>query len=363
MRQRIWEFVIREWLLTGAVITLATTTLYLERVPEYSWPALRPVFLLWILFVIIKGVENSRLLCHIARQMESGAFLAPRMITLSFILSMFLTIDVSLVTLLPLLLKMRISHKVPLAILVALTAHAGAALTPFGTPQNLFIFSWYGVETLEFLRVMTPFSFGLFVLYLLASLPLAAESTREATAPAPRSLRRVPAFVYGLFFILGVGAVLGLVPLATAATVLLYAYTVDPDSLRVDYALLATFVIFVGLTGNIRDIIDGSLSRIEHTYYLAAGLSQLISNVPTALILERFTEHWRSLLWGTNAGGYGTLIAALANLITYKLFVTYGNSKDLKRFTLGFLAAGFFSLLAATGLHWIFFDFIHYYPE
>jgi Na+/H+ antiporter NhaD/arsenite permease-like protein len=210
---------------------------------------------------------------------------------------------------------------------------------------------------------MTPFAFGLFLLYLLASLPLAAESIREASAPAPRSLRRVPAFVYGLFFLLGVGAVLGLVPLAAAAIVLLYAYTVDPDSLRVDYALLATFVVFVGLTGNIRSIIDGSLSQISHTYYLAAGLSQLISNVPTALILERFTEHWRSLLWGTNAGGYGTLVAALANLITYKLFVSYGDPKDLKRFTLWFLAGGFLSLLAATGLHWIFFDFIHYYPE
>ena len=362
MRQQVWDFIVREWLLVGAAVALSVTSLYLRKLPAYDWPQLRPVFLLWILFVVIKGLENSRMLEHIARRMERGAWLAPRMVTLSFILSMFLTIDVSLVTLLPLLLGMRISHKVPLAILVALAAHAGAALTPFGTPQNLFIYSWYGVETLEFLRVMTPFAFGLFALYLLATLWVRARAQippDDTIAP----MQKRYATIYFLFFLLGVGAVLGVVPLIAAALVLFFAYVADQRSLRVDYALLATFVVFVGLTGNIRAIIDGSIAQISHTYYLAAGMSQFISNVPTALILERFTDHWRSLLWGTNAGGYGTLIAALANLITYKLFVTYGETKDLGRFTRWFLAGGFLSLLAATGLHYLFFDFIHYYPE
>jgi Na+/H+ antiporter NhaD/arsenite permease-like protein len=274
---------------------------------------------------------------------------------------MFLTIDVALVTLLPLLLGMRIEGKVPLAILVALTAHAGAALTPFGTPQNLFIYSWYDTQTLEFLRVMAPFAFGLTALYLPLSFFIRTEmTTEEAQLPC---IRKGYAFVYGLFFLLGVGAVLGWVPLVLAGLVLFFAYVADLRALKVDYALLATFVIFVGLTGNIRAIIDGSLANIGHTYYLSALMSQFISNVPTTLILERFTDHWRSLLWGVNAGGYGTLVAALANLITYRLYLTYGEEKERKRFTLWFLAGGFLSLLAATGLHYLFFDYIHYYPE
>ncbi|WP_456393808.1 SLC13 family permease [Nitratifractor sp.] len=362
MGSRFKDFVFREWLFSGAAVSLLLSSLYLKHWPHYTWKDLRPIFLLWILFVVIKGLERSRLLCRIARYAERGAWLAPRMVLLSFFLSMFLTIDVSLVALLPLLLGMRISHKVPLAILVALTAHAGAALTPFGTPQNLFIFNWYGLETWEFLRVMSPFAFGLFLLYLLASLLFpAAQLPGEIRQPRP--LRQTDAFVYLLFFLLGVGAVLGFIPLLAGALVLLYAYLVDFESLKVDYALLATFAVFVGLTDNIRQIVDGSLAQIGHTYYLSAVMSQFISNVPTALILERFTEHWRSLLWGTNAGGYGTFVAALANLIAYKLFIAYGEAKDLRRFSRGYLIAGFFSLLAATALHWIFFDFIHYYPE
>jgi len=362
MRQQLVDFIVREWLLVGALAALVITSFYLQHIPHYDWPKLRPVFLLWVLFVVIKGLENSRMLGHIAQRMESGTYLAPRMVTLSFVLSMFLTIDVSLVTLLPLLLGMRISHKVPLAILVALAAHAGAALMPFGTPQNLFIYSWYDVDPLEFVRVMTPFAFGLFFLYLGATFWVRAEST-PVESDELKPMQKRYAAVYFLFFLLGVGAVLGVVPLFFAALVLFFAYVADQRSLRVDYALLFTFVAFVGLTDNIRAIIDGSIAQISHTYYLAAGMSQFISNVPTALILERFTDHWRSLLWGTNAGGYGTLIAALANLITYKLFATYGETKELRRFTYWFLAGGFLSLLAATGLHYLFFDFIHYYPE
>ena len=357
-----WEFLLREWLLSASAIALLLSSLYLGKVPAYDWLQLRPILLLWILFVVIKGLENTRVLEAVARRMERGYTLAPKMVLLSFLFSMFLTIDVALVTLLPLLLGMRIRGKLPLAILVALAAHSGAALTPFGTPQNLFIYSWYGVETLEFLRVMAPFAFGLTALYLIGSLFIRTRLPEESGHTAPR-VQRVYATVYGLFFLLGIGAVLGWVPLPAAAGVLLFAYLVDPRSLRIDYALLATFVVFVGLTGNIRDLIDGTLSNIGHTYYLSALMSQFLSNVPTTLILERFTEHWRSLLWGVNAGGYGTLIAALANLITYRLYLAYGEANELKRFTLWFLAGGFLSLLAATGLHYLFFDFIHYYPE
>ncbi|WP_457595754.1 SLC13 family permease [Hydrogenimonas sp.] len=363
MRESLWRFFVREWLLVGALSGLVLTSLYLGRLPRYDWPHLRPVFLLWILFVVIKGLENSRLLCRVARKMERGRRLGPKMVMLSFFLSMFLTIDVSLVTLLPILMGMRIRHKVPLTVLVALTAHAGAALTPFGTPQNLFIFSYYHVHVAEFLRVMAPFAGGLVLAYLVTAFFLGETEAPEAPRAPAKPLARTMAGWYLLFFLLAVGAVLGVVPLVVASLVLFFAFAFDELSLKVDYALLATFVVFVGLTGNIRALIDGSIAQISHTYYLAAGLSQFISNVPATLILERFTDHWRSLLWGVNAGGYGTLVAALANLIAYRLAAAGLSQAALKRFTTLFLAGGFLSLLLATGLHYLFFDYIHFYVE
>ncbi|WP_457605737.1 SLC13 family permease [Nitratifractor sp.] len=358
----LWDFLVREWLLTGAAAGLVLSSLYLHTLPAYSWKDLRPVALLAVLFVVIKGLERSRLLDAVALRMERGSFLAPRLVALAFVLSAFLTIDATLVTLLPLVLRMRVRRRIPLTILVALTAHLGAALTPFGTPQNLFIFAWYQVEVLEFLRVMAPFSFGLFGLFFALSFFLHASAIEGEERRGP-AVAVWEATLYGVFFLLAVGAVLGFVPLWAAALVILFAFLLDVPSLKIDYPLLLTFVVFIGLTGNIRQIIDGSLSGIGHTYLLSAGMSQFISNVPATLILERFTEHWRSLLWGVNAGSFGTPVAALANLITYRLYLAYGEAENAGRFLLWFTIAGFATLLIATGMHEYFFDFIHYYVE
>ncbi|WP_457597817.1 SLC13 family permease [Hydrogenimonas sp.] len=262
-------------------------------------------------------------------------------------------------TMLPLVLSMRTSRRMDLAILVALTAHVGAALTPFGTPQNLFIYRWYGVELGEFLRVMTPFVGGLLLFLLLASLFVRTEPVKRSGGVIRIDARATA--LYLLLFALVAAAVVGLLPAGAAIFAIVYALLFDRSALQVDYGLLLTFLLFIGLTGNIREIIDGMLAHRTHTFLLAAVMSQFISNVPTTLMLERFTDHWRALLWGVNVGGFGSLVAAMANLIAYKLFLTHGGRKEAGRFVLKFIVAGYVTLLAGTALHYLFFDYIHRY--
>jgi Na+/H+ antiporter NhaD/arsenite permease-like protein len=362
MKKRLWDFLVREWLMLAAGFSLVATSWYLGHLPLYTAREIEPIFLLFALFVVIKGIENTHLLRYLAGRMECGPFLSLRVVVLTFFLSMVVTIDVTLVTMLPLILTMNIKRKTDLAILVALTAHVGAALTPFGTPQNLFIYTWYDVELWEFIRVMAPFSFGLFLFFILASFFVGAESVR-AHASSRGHVRRDGAVGYLILFALVVACVVGLMPVYTASLAILFALLFDRRSLRVDYALLLTFLFFIGLTANIREMIDGSLAHISQTFTLSAVMSQFISNVPTTLVLERFTDHWRSLLWGTNAGGFGSLVAALANLIAYKLFLNYGEKRELGRFTWRFVVAGYVTLMVAVGLHYLFFDYIHFFEE
>jgi len=355
----LWDLLVKEWLLFAAGAAWLLTSIHLGHAPVYTLRDTTPIFLLFALFVVIKGLERSRLPLLLARRLEQGGYLAPRLVLLTFALSMVVTIDVTLVTMLPLVLSMRTSRRMDLAILVALTAHVGAALTPFGTPQNLFIYRWYGVELGEFLRVMTPFVGGLLLFLLLASLFVRTDPVKRSGGVIRIDARATA--LYLLLFALVAAAVVGLLPAGAAIFAIVYALLFDRSALRVDYGLLLTFLLFIGLTGNIREIIDGMLAHRTHTFLLAAVMSQFISNVPTTLMLERFTDHWRALLWGVNVGGFGSLVAAMANLIAYKLFLTHGGRKEAGRFVLKFIVAGYVTLLAGTALHYLFFDYIHRY--
>jgi len=359
MREALWDLLVREWLLAASALALLLTSIHLGHAPLYTWRDTTPILLLFALFVVIKGLERSRLPLLLARRLERGSHLAPRLVLLTFFLSMVVTIDVTLVTMLPLVLAMRTDRRVELAILVALTAHVGAALTPFGTPQNLFIYRWYEVELWEFLRVMLPFVGGLLLLLLTASLFVRTEPVGGGGKRV--RVDRTSAWGYLLLFGLVAAAVVGLVPGGAAIFAVLYALLFDRRALRVDYALLLTFFIFVGVTANLREMVEGALAHRSHTFLLATVMSQFLSNVPTTLLLERFTDHWRALLWGVNVGGFGSLVAALANLITYKLFVTHGPRNGLGRFVLLFVVAGYVTLLAGVALHTLFFDYIHRY--
>jgi len=320
---RLKSFFFDEWLLSLSLVSIVVLSLYLRQLPSYEPRQLVPIFLLWVLFIAVKGIEESGYLHIVARYLGQKHLLTPRLVVLTFLLSVFLTIDVTLVTLLPLLLTMRIKEKNSLILLVAFTAHAGAALTPFGTPQNLFIFSFYQVAIMDFIREIAPFSLGLFTLFLLLSffIPVTPDSA-VLSQKSPKTDRQL-GILYLLLLIIGILAVLRICPWYVGWIVPLSALLWAPKTLRVDYALLLTFLLFLGLANEAQTLLSQILAHPVHIFMLSSILSQFISNVPTTLLLHKFTPTWDALLWGTNVGGFGTLVAALANLITYRIYAKY----------------------------------------
>ncbi|WP_353662380.1 SLC13 family permease [Hydrogenimonas sp. SS33] len=358
MGTRLYRFLVDEWLLLVSLIGLITTSLYLKHWPHYTWRDGAPVFLLYALFVSVKGIEKSRLLLGISGFLEKSHHVPLILVITTFFLSMFLTIDVSLVTMLPIVLSMHLKQKGRLVILVALTAHAGAALTPFGTPQNLFIYTYYDPGFIPFLKAIAPFSFGLLFLYLLAALFMGRKPATKLKSGHVH-IERPKAFVWILLLGIVVLSTLHLLPAGTALFAPLYALLIDRRSLKVDYALLLTFLAFIGLTSNIKALIGGTIEHPGHIFLLSSLTSQVLSNVPTTLLFEKFTSQWQALLWGTNVGGYGTLVAAIANLITYRIYRASAPKNVECAFLRNFTLAGFLSFFAGFVIHFMLYNHLY----
>ncbi len=349
---RVRDFFAEEWLLSLSVTGFVALMLYTRSFPACQASQLIPIFLLWVLFVAVKGIEESGYLHRIAVHLEAGRMLAPKLVAATFVLSVVLTIDVTLVTLLPLVLSLRIREKNALVLLVAFTAHVGAALTPFGTPQNLFIFSFYEVTVSEFIRVIAPFSFGLFVLFLVVSFFIRCTPCEHEVRSESAEQDFQQALLYTLLLLIGVLAVLRVCPWYAGGIVLLSALVWHPKLLlRVDYPLLVTFILFLGITNMAKGVLSHTLEHPVHLFVLSSLLSQIISNVPTTLLLHSFTARWEALLWGTNVGGFGTPVAALANLIAYRIYMAHTPREAHGRFLWQMLFWGVVVYGAGAGLY------------
>ena len=226
-------------------------------------------------------------------------------------------------------------------------------LTPFGNPQNLYLFDHYHIPVGEFLSIMLlPFalSTGLILLCcLLIPRQVLAVPQRELTLDKPRAI------AYGLLFCLAVGMVLRAVPYPVGLAVIAAALAVmDPRALKgVDWGLLVTFAAFFVFSGNMARIqpvreLFGRL--LAHGVLPVSALTcQVISNVPAAILLSQFTDRFRELLIGVNIGGAGTLIASLASLITFREYTRRcpeQTGRFLGLFTL--ISFGFLAILLAA---------------
>lgn len=274
----------------------------------------------------------------IARFRRPGP-LALALVLTTAALSCVATNDMALIMMLPLsaatLMGANLPRLVtPVFVLQSLAANLCGMIVPFGNPQNLYLYSYYGLDLGDFLAAMAlPFALSTAGI-VACTWWLCGQSnggsdrddTRSLAAPMPLSRRRLA--IYGALVALTLLAVFRIVPVAAAVAVVAAALAaLDRRALAaVDWGLLATFACFFVFAGNMARVTEVSawLSPLmaDHGLLVSAGLSQIISNVPAAVLLSHFTGAWQPLLVGVNIGGAGTLVGSLASLITLQHFTS-----------------------------------------
>jgi len=342
IRPELVEFVLKERLLFASALGLAASSVYLKRLPPYSYEDGEVLLILWSLFAAIKGLERSGFFPFVAGFLSRGRGAGIKFVLATAILSTFVTNDVAVLIVVPLVLRLDIERKDWLVVLVISAANAGSALTPFGNPQNLFIYWFYKVSLGSFVGTIAPLVAVLSAVLLLAA-GFTAGKIRRPQERRPRVHAPGALHLYVFLLAVTVGVILKLLPIGACALVLLCALLGDRRSLKVDYALLLTFACFFGLTGNLKSILAGRLEHPGHVFLFSAFLSQFMSNVPATLLLADFTTDWKALLLGVSVGGFGSLVASLANLIGYRLYVrsTGPEQRNGTRFLILFHAASY----------------------
>ena len=221
-------------------------------------------------------------------------------------------------------------------------ANLGGMLTPFGNPQNLYLYSYYNIDTIEFIQIMLlPFLVSIFLITVCCLFV-----KNEDLSPLPlfeKKLDTDKTIIYFLLFIFVIAIIFRYVNYIYGLIIIPLALMIlDSEALLdVDYALLFTFCVFFIFSGNVSRMpeISNFLYQIMQKNTLLSGIisSQFISNVPSAILLSKFTTNYRDLLISVNIGGVGTLIASLASLITYREYLKHEPGKQLyylKTFTI-----------------------------
>ena len=318
----------------------------------------RVLVLLFCLMTVVAGemkagmfdLLSGRLLRHVRTMRGLSAVL----VLLSFFMSMFLTNDVTLVTVVPFTLMVfrRIDHSMEnrfprmfVLITETVAANLGSMLTPFGNPQNLYLYARYDYHMGQFIRIMLPYTAASLVLVLAATLLMKRERV-ICTADPEKQSRRLEVKGFVCYLVLFLFCILSVARLLDYRILLVIVFTavmiLDRRLLtQVDYSLLLTFVFFfvfignVGKIGMIRQVLENFMNGRE--LLTAIITSQFVSNVPAAILLSGFTQNGRALVIGTNLGGLGTLIASMASLITYKFYAAEKESSK-KKYLLYFTA-------------------------
>lgn len=291
----------------------------------------RTLTCLFLTLAVVCALRDIKFFTILARRivMLTGNLrgLVLALVYITFLGSMLIANDMALITFLPLgyfalSVTKKEKHMAYVFILQNISANLGGMLTPFGNPQNLYLYSYFSIPTAEFTRIMLP-PFLLAVVMLTAGCFLLKKEPLTITEEFPEKLNRKRTVLYLVLFTISILIVFRMVPywvgLILIPAVLL---AVDPEALKmVDYPLLLTFVLFFVFSGNLAriDAVNVFVSGLlQKSTLLISELScQCISNVPTAILLSKFTENYRELLLGVNIGGTGTLIASLASLITF----------------------------------------------
>ena len=304
--------------------------------------------LLFALMLVVAGLQKSGaftlLTDKLLQRVRSTRSLAAVLVGVCFFTSMLITNDVALITFVPLsimLLGQKENEKLLMLVVVLQTiaANLGSGLTPLGNPQNLYLYSLSGMSLGEFLSVMLLPTLISAVLLTVAVVLIRPREVMRSSAQETKVTGKQLApwlLLFGVCMatVLHVMHYVYMLAIVTVAVIFL-----DKSLLRkADYGLLLTFIGFFVFIGNVKNIpaVSDMLSSLVAGRELGVGvlLSQVISNVPAAMLLSGFTKNYAALLVGVNLGGLGTLIASMASMISYKIYAAAPGAKAGKYFAL-----------------------------
>ena len=360
----IWAFARREVVLSIATVAAIITMFFVPINKGYAdYFEYKTLIALFCMLAVVAGLKNTNVFEFVAKKLialfKTRRAVIYCLIYGTFLFDMIVANDMSLITFLP--LTYIVLHKTNndkylcyTFILQTIAANMGGMITPHGNPQNLYLYSYYNIPTLEFFGTLLIQSITVAVLLFICVLFVKNEKlslSNDENLP----VKKKELIIYGILFVLVILCILRLIPmpsfikgmfagheahlLTLAVVVILIAIFDRKRFLHVDYALLATFCVFFIFSGNIAqiDAIKSFIAGIVDKSTLAAGIisCQFISNVPTAIFLSNFTNNWSELLVAVNIGSLGIIISSLASLITLKEYLKH-QPKGLKKYMIKF---------------------------
>ncbi len=335
-------FVRKNTVMVIAFFAAAMTTIFVPIDAQYiGYFDFKTLTCLFCVLSVVCALKDIRFFYMLARRIvhlfRNARLSILALVYITFIGSMLIANDMALLTFLPLgYLVLDTTGKekyMPFTFIMQnIAANLGGMLTPFGNPQNLYLYTKFSIPNAEFVSIMAP-PFTLAVALITASCLIFVKPDALEVPDEEISLPPLRTTLYLALFALAIAIVFRGIPywigLVVIPLVLLFA---DRKALlEVDYPLLLTFVfffIFAGNMGRIDAVRSFFSSLLEKDTLTFSTLScQFISNVPSAILLSQFTDNYRALLVGVNIGGVGTLIASLASLITFREYVKHNPGK------------------------------------
>lgn len=346
MLQKIRSFFAKETVLCIAAVCAVLTMFLVPPSLEYlEYIDFRVLCLLFCLMAVVAGFKSvgafQWLTYQLLHRIHSGRALGITLVLLPFFSSMLVTNDVALIVFIPFTLSLMdqlgcSKQTVPVIVLQTIAANLGSMATPVGNPQNLFLYAAFNLSAAEFFSVTLPLTAVSLVALTIAAYPVLPKAlpqqnlSDDKLSSIPRLLLYIAMFGLCLLTVFRIVSY----PVTTAVIIVLLVLT-DRKLLReIDGMLLITFVCFFIVSENLGrvEVVREFLQRLlgYSTLFTSVATSQIISNVPAAVLLSGFTDQWRELLAGVNIGGLGTPIASLASLITLKLYIRWKDAHVLK---------------------------------
>ena len=335
-----------------------------EYINYFDFKTLSCLFCVLAVVCALKNINFFYILARkVVRRFKNTRLCILVLVYITFIGSMLIANDMALLTFLPLgyfVLKTTNTEKYMAFtfIMQNIAANLGGMLTPFGNPQNLYLYTRFNIPTADFMGIMAaPFILSVSLITLCCLIFIKPENMYIGDENVSLNPKRTA--IYLVLFSLAIVMVFRIVPYtAGLAVILVSLFLADRKALAaVDYPLLLTFVFFFIFAGNmsrlesVRNFFEMLLNK--NTLIFSVLSCQVISNVPSAILLSRFTGNYPALLVGVNIGGVGTLIASLASLITFREYVKHNPRRSgyyIKKFSVLnfaflFILTGFMSFI------------------